>query len=176
MNLKNKIALLVLMAISVMMPQERSGNFQGGTITGSVFDSNSKMPIEYANIVLLSKQDTSLITSTVTDTQGNFKLEKIRPSEFYLDVRFIGYMEKRTEVTINRGNLNIQLGDIFIDASAVNIDNVIVEGERSQLSYQIDKKVIDVSQMQTVVSGNAADVLQNVPSVSVDIEGNTICS
>lgn len=172
MDLKINIALFILATVAMIMPQERSGNFQGGTISGRVFDSSSKVPIEYANIILLSQRDSSLITGTVTDTQGNFKLEKIRPGEFYLDVRFIGYMDKRTEVAINRGSINIQLGDIFIDPSAVNLDNVIIEGERSQLSYQIDKKVIDVSQMQTVVSGNAADVLQNVPSVSVDIEGN----
>ena len=67
---------------------------------------------------------------------------------------------------------NVDLGNIYIKSSAVNLENVIVQGERNPVSYKIDRRVIDVSKMPTSISGNAADVLENVPSVSVDIDGN----
>jgi outer membrane receptor protein involved in Fe transport len=64
------------------------------------------------------------------------------------------------------------LGDILIHPLAITFSDIVVEGNRSPVTYEIDKKVVDPDQMQTVVSGNAADILANVPSVQVDIEGN----
>ena len=68
--------------------------------------------------------------------------------------------------------MKVDLGEIQIHPTTLLLENVVVEGERSPVTYQIDKKVINPDQMQTVISGNAADVLANVPSVQVDIEGN----
>ncbi|MDO8549405.1 MAG: outer membrane beta-barrel family protein [Ignavibacteria bacterium] len=165
------IIFLILTFIVLLHPQEREG-FTGGTISGKVFDANTGHSIEYANIVVLSKNDSSVITGTVSDAEGNFIINRVPPGNYFVDVRFIGFSDKRFDVSINRNNLNINLGEIYLDPAAINLGDVVVEGERSPVTYQLDKKVIDVSQMQTVISGNAADVLENVPSVTVDIEGN----
>ncbi|RPI74126.1 MAG: TonB-dependent receptor, partial [Ignavibacteriales bacterium] len=114
----------------------------------------------------------SVVTGTVSDVEGNFTISRVPPGNYFVDARFIGFNDIRFEVSINRNNLNVNLGEIYLEPAAVNLDNVIVEGQRSPVTYQLDKKVIDVSQMPTVISGNAADVLENVPSVTVDIEGN----
>ncbi len=164
------ILLQIISTIS-LFPQQRE-DFQGGTISGIVFDSTSHQKIEYANIVLLSKSDSSVINGTVTNTDGNFIINKIRPGNYFVDVRFIGFNNKRFDISINRDNLNINLGEIYLQPETINLENVVVEGKRSPVTYQLDKKVIDVSQMQTVISGNAVDVLENIPSVTVDIEGN----
>ncbi len=165
------IIFFLLISVISIFPQQSEG-FSGGTISGIVSDSTSGQKIEYANIVVLSKTDSSLLTGTVTDAEGNFIITKVRPGNYFVDVRFIGFNDKRFDVSINRNNLNVNLGEIYLQFAAINLENVVVEGERSPVSYQLDKKVIDVSQMQTVISGNAADVLENVPSVTVDIEGN----
>ena len=172
MIFRNQLLFLFLLIPIISSFSQQRENFSGGTISGVVIDSVSNQKIEYANIVILSKNDSSLITGTVTDVEGKFIITQIRPGEYLADVRFIGFIDKRFEVSINRNNLNINLGEIYIHAEAINLDNVVVEGERSPVSYQLDKKVIDVTQMQNVISGNAADVLENVPSVTVDIEGN----
>ena len=144
----------------------------GGTVTGKVIDHVSKKPIEYANIVVLNASDTSVVTGTVTNNQGIFNITGMRPGNYFIDVRFLGYDNFRIEKQFRPGNMQIDLGEISIHPAAVNLQNVTVEGKRSPISYQIDKKVIDVSQMETVASGNATDVLENVPSVTVDIDGN----
>ncbi len=171
--IKPLLFVLVSSFIFVYSQQRQSGEgFNGGTITGKVFDSNSKGKIEYANIVVLSKNDSSVTTGTVSDSEGNFTINKVLPGSYYIDVRFIGFNDKRFEVVIDRNNLNHNLGEIYLEPAAIKLDNVVIEGERSPVTYQLDKKVVEVDQMQTVVSGTAADILENVPSVTVDIEGN----
>ena len=147
-------------------------SYKGESISGKVLDFSTKHVIEYANIVVFSQDDSSMITGGVTDRYGLFKLKIQKQGEFYIEIRFIGYVTKTMETEIRPGSLNIDLGEILIHPSAVLMDNVVVEGERSPITYHIDKKVVDPDQMQTVISGNAIDVLENVPSVQVDIEGN----
>lgn len=143
-----------------------------GMVAGRVLDNDSKAAIEYANIVLLSIQDSTVITGTVTDVNGQFRLGDISFGKYLLDVRFIGYQNQRFDIELTSEKRFANLGDIMIKPDALQLNDVVIEGERSPVSYQIDKKVIDVDKMQTVISGNAADVLQNVPSVTVDIDGN----
>ncbi len=153
--------------------QSFDGADKGTLIKGKVYDSVHKVPLEYANIVIFSVKDSSQLTGTVTDKSGQFILKNIPFGEYYMVLRFMGY-ESNTIVNIivTESKQLIDLADIYLKPVAINLDNILVEGKRSPISYQIDKKVIDVNEMQTVISGNAADVLENVPSVSVDIEGN----
>lgn len=144
----------------------------GNKISGEVYDNISKEPIEYANIVLFFDKDSSIVTGTISDKNGGFILTGIKNGSYNLEVRFIGFEDKRFNVDFNENKPVVDLEKIYLSPSAINLENIIVEGDRSPVTYQIDKKVVDVSKMQTVISGNAADVLENVPSVTVDIEGN----
>jgi outer membrane receptor protein involved in Fe transport len=172
MNYIFKIFCFVTFFYIVSFPQQRQGNFPGGSISGRVFDSATNHSIEYANIVVLSTRDSSLVTGGVTNSEGAFNLKIERPGNFKVEVRFIGYDTEIIETSIKPEKLNSDLGEILIHPSAVTLSDVVVEGNRSPVTYEIDKKVISPDQMQTVISGNAADVLANVPSVQVDVEGN----
>jgi outer membrane receptor protein involved in Fe transport len=163
--------LLILISLNIYS-QQRQGNFPGGSISGKVLDSSTKHIIEYANIVVFSLKDSSMVNGGVTNSEGLFNLSIDRPGNFRVEVRFIGYDTEVIETAIGQGNFNIDLGEIQIHPSAFLLENVVVEGQRSPVTYEIDKKVISPDQMQTVISGNAADVLANVPSVQVDVEGN----
>jgi len=164
---------IILITVSIQLfSQQNPNGLDDGKVSGIVFDYDSKHTIEYANIVLLSPNDSSLINGTITDENGIFNLSGIKPGKYFIDVRFIGYKNENFDIEITEGNKVIDLGEIFIKPSALELNDVVVKGERSPVSYQIDKKVIDVDKIQTVMSGNAADVLRNIPSVTVDIEGN----
>lgn len=165
--------LIIINSFSITsLSQQRQGNFPGGSISGKVLDSATKHTIEYANIVVISSRDSSMITGGVTNSEGKFNLTLNKPGNFRVEVRFIGYDTEILNATIEPGSLNVDLGEILIHPSAINLSDVVVQGDRSPVTYEIDKKVINPDQMQTVISGNAADVLANVPSVQVDIEGN----
>ncbi len=167
-NIKKAIYLIILFS-AILLPQEK---FQGGSISGKVFDSATKHTIEYANIVVFSNRDSSMITGGVTDNEGRFNLKINRPGNFIVEVRFLGYDTEVLQAAIKQDQLNIDLGEILVHPSAVTLSDVVVQGNRSPVTYEIDKKVISPDQMQTVISGSAADVLANVPSVQVDVEGN----
>jgi len=172
MHFSIKLILTTLIFCLTIFPQERQGNFSGGSISGKVLDESTKHTIEYANIMIFTLKDSSMITGGVSDKDGNFKLAIPRPGIFRVEVRFIGYDTDSMITSIKPGSVNVDLGEIYIHPSAINLSDVVVQGDRSPVSYEIDKKVIDPDKMQTVISGNAADVLANVPSVQVDIEGN----
>jgi len=165
---------LLIFVSSFSYPQEKkgNGNFPSGSISGRVFDASTNHSIEYANIVVFSQADSSMVTGGVTDSNGEFEISIQRAGRFYVEVRFIGYDTQTFETQINPENLSVDLGNILIHPTSVALENVVVQGDRSPVTYQIDKKVINPDQIQTVISGNASDVLANVPSVQIDIEGN----
>ena len=74
-------------------------------------------------------------------------------------------------IVITRGT-SIELGELFLESTAFTTDDIVVSENRAPISYEIDKKVINVSEQLTSLSGSAVDVLENVPSITVDIEGN----
>ena len=102
-----------------------------GSITGRILDKNTSTLIEYANIVLLSVQDSSLITGTVSDPKGIFILDNISFNKYLLEVRFIGFNTLRFNIDISPEKPLLDLGDILIDPVALTINDVVVKGERS---------------------------------------------
>lgn len=144
-----------------------------GTIIGTVLDKATGSPIEFANVILFNKADGRQITGAMTGKSGEFRLTGAREGRYYLHIQFIGYVTKTIpDIHISKPNSSLDMGRIYLTSSAINLPMVVSEGRRSPISYQLGKQVIDVNQIKTALSGTAADVLQNVPSVSVDINGN----
>lgn len=170
--LLNIIFLITINTLNLFAQLSENSMEDGGTIRGRVLESQSNNPIEYSNIVLLSTIDSSLVTGGITDSNGKFTLSKIPNGSYILDVRFLGFESQSFNVEIVPGKMNLDLGVIFLSPSKIDIGEVVVQGQRSPVSYQIDKKVIDVSQIQTAISGDAVDILENVPSITVDVDGN----
>lgn len=168
------VLLVLLFFVSQSFSQESRGKSGfGGSISGSVYDFSSNLPIEYANVIMFSSKDSTQITGTVSDKEGLYNIIGIKPGRYYLKIQFIGY-EKHTidNVTIDKNNPTVTIDRIMLKPSSINLENVVVKGERTPVAFKIDKKIIDVEQMPIAVSGNATDVLENIPSVTVDIDGN----
>lgn len=173
---------LFYIGISSVSAQERmqgrgGANFDmsnfSGTITGQIVDSLSKDVVEFANIALYRQRDSSLVTGTMTDAQGNFKLEKLTPGRFYLEIKFIGYKSRViNNVMVSPRTPQVSVGAIGILSSSQDIEAVVVTGEKRMLQHNLDKKVINVDKDIASQGGTALDVLQNVPSVDVDTDGN----
>jgi len=144
-----------------------------GVITGKILDAALEKPIEFANVILFNAKDSTMVTGATSEARGNFQIDKIQYGNYYIDIQFIGYKKKRVRnLEIGAAKPAIDLGKILLQQTTVNLEGVEVRGEVMAMTYQLDKKVINVSQQQTAISGTAVDVLENVPSVNVDIEGN----
>ncbi len=88
------IVLVLFSYTSDIISQQRQLPKDRGVISGKIFDFNDRVPVEYANIILFNSKDSSLVTGTVTDKSGSFKLSSIPEGKYYLNIQFIGY-EKR---------------------------------------------------------------------------------
>lgn len=172
------IATVTVTSMAQERMQGRSGqNFDmsnfNGVITGKVIDSLDRIGVEFANIALYKQKDSSLVTGTLTDASGSFMIEKLMPGRYYVDVKFIGYQSRRVSgIAVSPRSPKIDLGTISILTATENIDAVVVTGEKKMLLHNLDKKVFNVDKDIAVEGGSAADVLQNIPSVEVDTDGN----
>jgi len=165
-------AWLLLIGLNNVAAQNPRAS-RGGLITGIVVNSTDDTPMEYAYIILYSEQDSVQISGTVSAEDGRFLLKGIRPGSYYLNVNYMGFASREiSDLRIGRGSRRIDLSEIVLNESLVSTEKIEVIAEKPAMTYLIDKKIINVSQHQAATSGTAADVLENVPSVTVDIEGN----
>lgn len=142
-------------------------------ISGKVIDEATKMPVEYASVAVYSVKDSSLVTGTISDIDGNFKISGLSAGEYYIQVNFVGFEKKAIEkISLNNRRNNVNLGEITLKPLSVEIDGVVVAAERSRVEYKIDKRVINVDKDLTAKGGTAATALENTPSVQVDPQGN----
>ncbi|MFP4060905.1 MAG: TonB-dependent receptor domain-containing protein [Bacteroidales bacterium] len=143
-----------------------------GKVEGTIIDSETGQPVEYANVAIYRKADSSLVTGTITGPDGSFAINKIRPGRYYMTINFIGYDKIYKNLNVSSQNPNIQLGQMKLNQAATNIEGVEVVADQARIEYKIDRKVVNVGQELTAAGGSAIDVLENTPSVNVDIEGN----
>ncbi|PKQ61991.1 hypothetical protein BZG02_13710 [Labilibaculum filiforme] len=173
----NRLILLICFSLFVISTKAVEPvvkpEIKGGVIKGLVMDSALDTPVEYATVSVYNMADSSLIDGTITDEKGAFELKKLKPGKYYVEVSFIGYNKAAVRnIPIDKGHNLADLKVVNLRQSSEALSEVVVTSERAPVQYQIDKKVIPVSRQITAASGTAVDVLENVPSVSVDIEGN----
>jgi outer membrane receptor protein involved in Fe transport len=168
----------VLFGISAGYSQRPGGGgSQGmpaeGVVRGEIFDAYSGKPMEYANVVLFSYRDSSMVSGTVTDQEGAFTMRQVPYGRFYLVANFIGFNRLTLEeIRITPNNKMINLGQMKLDPAAESLEAIEVVAEKEHIEFQIDKRVVNVSQDVMAQGGTAVTALENTPSVQVDIEGN----
>lgn len=183
----NKLLLLIFsILLSITLQSQNKGQNTGtrpnvdmssmpqeGVITGIILEKNNNTPIEYANIIVYSKRDSSVVTGGITDAKGKFYIDKVRYGKFYIDVVYIGYAKYTIpEVVVRPNALNVDLGKIYMNITSEILKEVTIEANVNQVDYKLDKKVINVNQDLLSVGASAVEVLANAPSVTTDIDGN----
>jgi outer membrane receptor protein involved in Fe transport len=144
-----------------------------GIITGILHDGSTNEHVEFASVVLFRTSDSTMVTGSLTDAKGKFILEKLKPGKYYIRIQFIGYENKIiTNLNISTQNANIKLGDISIHPSSSSLSGVVITSQKALITNNLDKKVITVEKNMAIGGGTATDVMENVPSVSVDADGN----
>ncbi len=168
----NRIFLLALILGSISFSLF-SQNKNPGTVSGRVMDKETSTPVEYANIVLRDTIAHTMVTGVVSDSNGFFKLKDVPLGTFYIEFSFIGYEKQRTRTfVISRKRLKTDLGELILASSAINMKEVTVTGERNMMINRIDRKVFNVQKDIQAQTGTVTDMLQTIPSISVDIDGN----
>ena len=150
-----------------------------GVIQGSVTDSTSGSPIEYASISIIDNHDGDLVTGGLSDKNGSFNISEIPLGEYVVLIEFIGYSKKEIgpinvfpgQMTGGNGKIKHFLGEIPLKISSVNLDAVEVIGDESQFIQTVDKQIFKVGKNLTAAGGTGFDLLRKVPTVDVNIDG-----
>ena len=165
-NSKHIILALVLCVFSIFMAFTQNSEIK---ISGQVLDSLSKQPVAFATVLVVEKNTKKALTGTTTLEDGTFTLEA-NTSNFQIKISFLGFKTK----TINpskTGNGNINLGIILITEDAEQLNEVVVQAEVSKTEFKLDKRVFNIGKDISSTGASAMEVLNNVPSVNVNIEG-----
>ena len=191
--MKQSFKLLMILVISVVtgnlfaqMPGMRPGggaqSANVGHFYGKVLDESSKPMVSASVQLTQNKMDTStkqkrdfVVAITLTDSKGEFSIDKLSVmGNYQLLITAVGYAPIIEKVSFNlkAGVIDKDLGNLKMKTDATQLEGVTITASKGMLQMGIDRKVFNVDKSLTSVGGSAVDVMKNVPSVSVDIDGN----
>ncbi|SHM37005.1 outer membrane beta-barrel family protein [Flavobacterium xinjiangense] len=138
-------------------------------ITGNVIEKVSKQPLEYATITFLYPNNPKPVAGGITNAKGEFDID-VNPGIYDIKIEFISF--KLNEFKQKSLQASTNLGQIALEEDANQLNEVVIRSEKTTVEIKLDKKVYNVGNDLMVKGGTVSDVLDNIPSVSVDVEGN----
>ncbi len=144
-----------------------------GKISGAVVDDQSGEPVASATVGVWSKRDSSLVTGAITEADGTFAIEGLRGGRFYVQVSFVGFVTQTIDdIALGADTATADLGTIRLAPDTQMLDEVEVSADREFIEIGVDRTVYNVKDQLVSLGGSASNVLENIPSVEVDIDGN----
>ncbi len=179
MKIFNYIIFLAVFLTSNLFAQNRGEGRQipdlsqgKGLILGKVIENKTNKPLQFASISVCKLLDSTIVTGGMSDENGKFKIETSY-GEYYVLVDFMGFSKKKTDsIILSKEHRFVKLGSITIDPNADMIHDVEVIAEKELFENKIDSKTFNVSKDLTMQSKSALEALEQIPSISVDIDGN----
>ena len=168
--MRKTLTLSLVLFCSIIHSQRRQGERPNPIIiSGTVVDKENGEPLEYATLVLQSIRNPARVTGGITDADGKFSVETF-PGRYNVRVEYISY--KTYELPEQAFRSSADLGTIGLTVDVAQLEGVEVIADKTTVEIRLDKKIYNVGKDLTVSGGTVSDVLDNVPSVSVDVEGN----
>ena len=170
--MKKTILFCLTLLVGFTALAQRPQNYQARPkilLSGKVIDEETKQPLEYATITLKNPRFPDRLQGGITDAEGNFKFE-VFPGRYTITTEYISFESNVNEGVILRETTD--LGTIALGISIDALDEVELVAERTEVEIRLDKRVYNVGRDITVRGGSVSDVMDNIPSVSVDVEGN----
>ena len=167
---KYLITLILLISISqISFADPDLDDLRKRTISGQIIDKENGYPLEYATVSFWSVKENTLVDGCITDQSGKFEI-KLKDDKYNIVVEYISYKTYRLNNQIIDSDKD--LGVIALEIDFQSLGEVEIIAERTTVEIKLDKKIYNVGRDLTVRGGTVSDVLDNVPSVSVDVEGN----
>ena len=167
--LPSLIFTLLFSILATAQPKEPQINIDKNiTVTGKVIDKDNKLPLEYASVAFFSKSENKIVDGGITDANGNFSIT-IKNGVYDISIEYISY--KKVTFSNKKLEKDIDLGVIALEIDFGTLDTVEIIAERTTVEIKLDKKIYNIGKDLTTAGGTVNDALNNVPSVSVDLDG-----
>lgn len=141
-------------------------------INGKISDKQTEEAVDYANVLLHNAADSTLVSHTHTREDGTFTLECGKAGNYYITISMLGYTTRQLSLTqLTAEQMRIETGNIQLEQSFQQLSEVTVVGQKRQIVYQLDKRVIEAAGYISAAGGTAVDILEQTPSIRVSAEG-----
>ncbi|MCV9389259.1 outer membrane beta-barrel family protein [Reichenbachiella ulvae] len=161
-----KILIAILSALTSQFCLAQS------TLSGRLVDDSEQAPIEFASVILYESNTQSFVKGVVSDMNGAFSLNDLKAGNYTLTIQFMGFEDKTIDgISIDKKQA-LDLGAIALSPNEQLLQELVVSGQKVTTMHQLDRQVFEADQFQNSQGGTATDVLRNMPSVSINAEGN----
>lgn len=143
---------------------------QNASLQGTVKDKITNNPLEYTSVSIYAKTDSTLVSGAITKATGNFEFKGLKAGNYYLKVQFVGYRNELVPGVMLTEGKKLNMGTIALTPSQRLLEEITVTGQKTAYN-KIDKQIYKAGQFQSAKGGTAIDVIKNMPSVSVNGEG-----
>ena len=166
MRQKTVAAAVAAAMLSVIYP------VSAAVITGKVVDASTDEPMEFVNVTVSDKSSgRELPVGTMSGVDGAFKLNGVPSGSYNVKLSFVGYKPALVDAVINSGNQSLYLDVVELGEDSHVLDEIEVVGTKSQMRFELDKKVFNVDQNIAAAGASASEILETIPSVEVDDDG-----
>jgi outer membrane receptor protein involved in Fe transport len=167
------VALALLLVVAPLASHAQNAPDGEGRITGTVVTAEDEQPLSGATVAVRQPADSSLVTGVTTDSTGAFAVDDLPYGTYTVHVSFVGYTSKRlTDVRLARTRPERALGTIALATQTEQLQEVTVSAERPAMEVQTDRTVYNTSKQLVTAGGSARTVLNDLPSIQVDLDGS----
>ncbi|NLR59789.1 TonB-dependent receptor [Chitinophaga polysaccharea] len=166
--MKKLLQLLLILSLGILHAHAQS---QQGKIKGQLTDSTSREAMPAATVVLLNAKDSSVASTSMTDTKGNFEITNISNGAYRLYVSFLGYKPVNKFIQINTDHQQLTLGNIPMVRKGVNLNTVEIVDEKPPIVVKKDTLEFNADAFKTRENAVVEDLLKKLPGVTVDKDG-----
>lgn len=147
-----------------------------GRVVGTVTDADQGRALPFASVVLINARDSSVVEGVLSGEEGEFDMREVEIGRHVLEVRFPGYKTHRSAPHLfsprDAESLTWRVGEIPLKADITQLEEAVVVEQASVMEMKVDRRVFHVGNDLTSRGGNTTELLENIPSVAVDIDGN----
>lgn len=158
-------SLLLLLTVSIIASAQC-------TVKGRIYDKNDSSPVAYATVKINNTASQQLAGGAMTDEDGHFAIGDLPYGSYRLTISMVGFKDVVRDFSLDADHVKENFSQLYMSADSKMLNEVTVTGQKSTMRLEVDRKSFDVSQLISNTGQAASDVLDNIPSIEVDNDGN----
>jgi len=160
--------LILLVFFIVPMVSFSFGQSKPVTISGLIKDKQTKLPLPFVNVVLMTEQDSVFVSGTVSNEEGRFTLSNIKPNSYYLQISLIGYHTKKQALFVGSLSEFLDLATIELEEETQTLSELTVIAKQDEVGGKMEKKIFSIDDNISQKGGSVLQALQNLPGITVE--------
>ena len=172
MGARVKVCIMNRFIATCLLVFAVAGAMAQGVVKGKILSKTTNEPLEFINVMLSRAGETKIMKGAITDVDGNFVISGVPTGSYVLKASFTGYRELTRQFSLTATDRNKTFTILYMADDTQAMKEVTVTGQRAEMKLEVDRKSFSVDQQIANAGGSASDVLENIPSVEVDNDGN----